>query len=65
MATENSPLGVDIGTLSVRIASLKGHPADAIRIGVHWASAYGKATTPTSQRKPPATGNLLRCLGEK
>ena len=43
-------MGVDVGALSVRIASLKGYPRTAaIRIGVHWAGAYGKATMPTSQ----------------
>lgn len=44
-------LVVDIGTLSVRIDSLKDS-AEAIRIGIYLAVVFGKASTLISQRKP-------------
>ena len=51
----NFPLGVDVGALPAWVASLKGHLPRTPSV---WASleagAYGKATTPTAQRKPHA-----------
>ena len=56
MATPgNFPLGVDVGALSAWIASLKGHLPRTPSVEASWeAGAYGKATTPTAQRKPRA-----------